>query len=83
MGLAHVQHDNPVGVRQIDVGRPTVRKVQLPSGRGMTQEAKADGRNGDRKPGTAGAGTSAGWIPHNWSDTGVLPGPKGELTWVR
>jgi len=48
-----VQHDNPVGVRQIDAGGPTVRKVQLPSGRRMTQEAKADSRNGDRKPGTA------------------------------
>src|SRR5215210_6114271 len=34
-------------------GRPTVRKVQLPSGRRMTQEANADGRNGNRKPGTA------------------------------
>jgi hypothetical protein len=34
-------------------GRPTVRKVQLPSGRWMTQEANADTPKGDGKPPTA------------------------------
>ena len=53
-----------------------MRKVEIPSGRRMTQEANVDGRNGDRKPGTA-TGTSAGWIPHNWSDTGGCPARKG------
>src|SRR6266542_1133285 len=49
-------------------GRPTVRKVQLPSGRRMTQQANADGRNGGRKPGTAGpapppdGSRRTGWI---------------------
>ena len=58
-------------------GRPTVREAQFPSGRRMTQEAKADSRNGDRKPGNRVAGPSAGWIPHNWSDTGGCPARKG------
>ena len=59
------------------VGRPTVRKVQLPSGGWMTQEANADTPKGDGKPPTARSGSSAGWLAHNRSDTGVLPGPKG------
>jgi hypothetical protein len=81
-GLAHVQHDNPVGVRQIDAGRPTVRKVQLPSGRRMTQEAKADSRNGDRKPGTAWPAPP----PDGFRITGrirAVARPERELTWVR
>jgi len=36
----------------MSAGRPTVRKVQLPSGRWMTQEANADSRKvtGNRQP---------------------------------
>jgi hypothetical protein len=58
-------------------GRPTARKVQPPSGRWMTQEANADTPKGDGKPPTARFGSSAGWLAHNRSDTGVLLGPKG------
>ena len=62
-------------------GRPTVRKAQLPNGCRMTQEANADTPKGDGKPAIAPSGSSAGWLPHNWSDTGgVLP--ERELTWV-
>jgi len=43
----------------------------------MTQEANADTPKGDGKTATARFGSSAEWLPHNWSDTGVLPGPKG------
>ena len=67
----------PLGSGGSTAGRPTVRKVELPSGRRMTQEANADSRNGDRKPGKCVTGTSAGWIPHNWSDTGGCPARKG------
>ena len=67
----------PLGSGVMMAGRPTVRKAQVPSGRRKTQEANADSRNGDRKPGNRVTGTSAGWIPHNWSDTGVMPGLKG------
>jgi len=77
-----VQHDNPVGVRQIDAGGPTVRKAQLPSGRRMTQEAKADSRNGDRKPGTAWPAPP----PDGFRITGrirAVARPERELTWVR
>ena len=43
----------------------------------MTQEANADMPKGNGKPPTARFGSSAGWLAHNRSDTGVLPGPKG------
>jgi hypothetical protein len=61
----------------MSAGRPTVRKVQLPSGGWMTQEANADTPKGNGKPPTARFGSSAGWLAQNRSDTGVLPGPKG------
>ena len=57
-------------------GRPTVRKAQLPSGRRMTQEANADSRKAAGNRGRV-TGTSAGWSPHNWSDTGGCPARKG------
>jgi hypothetical protein len=43
----------PLGSDGVIVGRPTVRKAQLPSGRRMTQEANVDGRKaaGNRTPG--------------------------------
>jgi hypothetical protein len=41
----------PMGSGTPCAGRPTVRKVQLPSGRRMTQEANAGSRKGNRKPG--------------------------------
>src|SRR6476469_3160285 len=42
----------------------------------------SEGRRPKRRQETGNrvTGTFAGWIPHNWSDTGVLPGPKRELT---
>ena len=58
-------------------GRPTVRKVQLPSGRRMTQEANADSRNGDRKPGPAVLAPPPEGPSDNWSDTGWCPARKG------
>ncbi len=64
------------------VGRPTVREAQFPSGRRMTQEANADGRNGGRKPGPAvlapppGGSRITGRIR-------VVARPERELTWVR
>ena len=62
-------------------GRPTVRKVQLPSGRRMTQEANADRkaagnrRSQDRHP-----------PPGGLRITGRIRAdarPERELTWVR
>ena len=68
----------PLGSGGSTAGRPTVRKVELPSGRRMTQEAKADSRNGDRKPGNCVTGASAGWFPHNSSGVpGGCPARKG------
>ena len=67
----------PLGSGGLTAGRPTVRKAQFLSGRRMTQEAKADSRNGDGKPGNRVTGISAGWFPHNWSDTGGCPARKG------
>ncbi len=71
----------PMGSGGLLAGRPTVRKVQLPSGRRMTQEANADGRNGDRKPGTACRHLRRRtWI------TGRIRAnarPERALTWVR
>lgn len=66
----------PLGSGVMMAGRPTVRKAQVPSGRRRTQEANADGRKatGNREPVYR---PSAEWLPHNWSDTGVMPGPKG------
>ena len=72
----------PLGSGVMMAGGPTVRKAQLPSGRRMTQEAKADSRNGDRKPGTA-------WLappPDGFRITGrirAVARPERELTWVR
>ena len=36
-----------------------------------------------RKPGNRLTGTSAGWFPDNWSDTGGVARPERALTWVR
>ena len=72
----------PLGSGGSTPGRPTVRKVQLPSGRRMTQEAKADSRNGDRKPGTAWPAPP----PDGFRITGrirAVARPERELTWVR
>jgi hypothetical protein len=63
-------------------GRPTVRKAQFPSGRRMTQEANADSRNGDRKPGPAVLAP----LPEGPGITGRIRAsarPERELTWVR
>jgi hypothetical protein len=66
----------PMGSGGLAAGRPTVRKVELPSGRRMTQEANADGRKaaGNREP--------LLWhlrqrLPDNWSDTGYCSSLKG------
>jgi hypothetical protein len=66
----------------LGAGRPTVRKVQFPSGRRMTQEANADGRKAagnrssqDRHP-----------PPGGLRITGRIRAdarPERELTWVR
>jgi hypothetical protein len=58
-------------------GGPTVRKVELPSGRRMIQEVNADGRNGDRKPGIVVLTPPPERFPLNWSDTGGCPARKG------
>ena len=62
-------------------GRPTVRKAQLPSGRRMTKEAKADSRKATGNRGRF-AGTSAGGS----RITGRIRAdarPERGLTWVR
>ena len=60
-------------------GKPTVREAQYPSGQRM---AKKRTPAAERRQET---GTS--WLapppaaPHNWPDTGLVPGPERELTW--
>jgi len=39
-----VERGNPDGVRAAEPGKPTVRKAELPGGRGMTREANAGRR---------------------------------------
>jgi len=49
-GLGRAERDNPVGVRILRSGRPTVREAQLPGGRRTVQQAKAGTPKGDGKP---------------------------------
>jgi hypothetical protein len=67
----------PLGSGGSTAGRPTARKAELPQR--AQDDPGSEGRQPKRRQETGNrvAGTSAGWIPHNWSDTGVLPGPKG------
>jgi hypothetical protein len=72
----------PMGSGGWVVGRLTVRKAQLPSGRRMTQEANADGRNGGRKLGSE----TLAPPPDGSRITGRIRAgarPERELTWVR
>jgi hypothetical protein len=62
-------------------GRPTVRKVQLPSGRRMTQEAKAGGRKAAGNRDDA-ASSSAGGLAE-LAGYELMLGPERALTWVR
>ena len=65
---------NPDGVRAWP-GKPTARKAQTLSGDWMTREANAGSRKatGNREIGSPPPAAA----PHNWPDTGWMPGPKG------
>jgi hypothetical protein len=60
-------------------GQPTVREAQFPSGQGMTKKRTPAAERRQE--------TGASWLapppaaPHNWSDTGLVPGPERVLTW--
>ena len=67
----------PAPLLQTDAGRPTARKAATsPAGAGEPKKPTPTRRKatGNREPCI---GPSAEWLPHKWSDTGVMPGPKG------
>jgi len=69
----------PVGVRAVTSGKPTVRRAQSPGGTLMIEKRNA----GSRK--TTGNRNTNGWplqpaVPHNWPDTGLVPGRESVLT---
>jgi hypothetical protein len=67
----------------VAAGRPIVRKAQFPSGRRMTQEANADGRNGGRKPGPAVLAPPPERVARITGRIRAGARPERELTWVR
>src|SRR4249920_574988 len=78
--LMRVERGNPVPVRPDScwrAGRPTVRKADAEREQDA-QEANAGGRKatGNRDN----IWSSPGPVPHNWPDTGPMPGPERVLT---
>jgi hypothetical protein len=53
------KRDNPVGVRPLLAGKPTVREAQFPSGKGMTKKRMLVAER-QQEIGTFVAGPSAG-----------------------
>ena len=63
-------------------GRPTVREAQFPSGRRMTQQAKAGGRKAAGNRGVAEPAPPPGDLRITGRIRAVAR-PERELTWVR
>jgi len=72
----------PLGSESSDaLGKPTVRKARLPSGRRMAQEANAGGRKAAGNRDTI--GQLLRWLSRITGRIRALPGPERVLTWAR
>jgi len=71
-----VERGNPVGVRMIVSGQPTVRRAQLPGGNRMTEKRNAGSRKaaGNRDVMT---GSSGRWFRATGRIRDFVPGLKG------
>lgn len=79
--LDRVERDNPVGVPAVVVRCVDREEDGAPSGGRMTQHANSGGRKATGNRDRWSASPLA--VPHNWPDTGLMPGPERVLTWVR